>query len=301
MATYNGEKYIEEQLDSILKQSYENWRLIIADDCSTDNTVAVIKDYQAKYPNKIILYQNEQPSGSARNNFFHLLDFSGNEYIMFADQDDVWLQDKVLKTLKKMISVENKYGKNIPLLVHTDLCVVDEELHIINESLFYMQDISADRNKLNNILIENIVTGCTMMINRKLANLLDTKPQKAIMHDMWMALVAATFGHIEYIDDATILYRQHNNNSVGAKNVHSLNYYIGKFLQKDKSNMMLPNCMQAEEFLHIYFNKLDKKSVGMLCEFSTLLEYGRIYKFISLCKYNLFKKNYLKMVAQILF
>lgn len=98
MATYNGEKYLRPQLDSILRQSNTDWRLIIRDDCSTDNTVQIIREYQQQYPDKFILVQADAPSGSAQNNFFQLIKYwqqhGTADYVMFADQDDVWLQKK---------------------------------------------------------------------------------------------------------------------------------------------------------------------------------------------------------------
>ena len=102
MATYNGEKFLRPQLDSILQQSNQDWQLVIRDDCSTDRTVEVIKEYQLLRPEQIRLIQAEQPSGSAQNNFFQLLQYSSAEYTMFADQDDVWLPQKIQLTLDKM-------------------------------------------------------------------------------------------------------------------------------------------------------------------------------------------------------
>lgn len=303
MATYNGEKYIEEQLKSIINQTYQDWRLIISDDASKDRTVAIIKQYQRKYPRKIFLHVNDKPTGSAKNNFYHLLDYIENDYVMFSDQDDVWLNNKISKTYNKMLEMEKKYGSKIPLLVHTDLCVVDENLQVINKSFCYMQGIDYKRNKLNNLLVENIATGCSMMINRALVNLLYLKPHNSVMHDAWIALIASTFGHIGFIRESTILYRQHGDNCVGAKNVHELSYYINKFFQRnDIHDALLANYSQADEFLRIFFNRLGKKEMTMLCEFSFMhYENARIYKFITLLKYRLFKKSYIKKAAQILY
>ena len=106
MATYNGETYLREQIDSILRQSNTDWRLIIRDDCSTDSTVRIIQEYQAQYPDKFVLIQADTPSGSAQNNFFQLIRYwqqhGGAEYVMFADQDDVWLRNKIQITLYNM-------------------------------------------------------------------------------------------------------------------------------------------------------------------------------------------------------
>ena len=224
MATYNGERYIEQQLESIINQSETNWRLLVRDDCSQDKTRQIIQKYQIKYPEKIILVPSTEPSGSAMNNFFQLLDYAENEYIMFADQDDVWKPDKITLTLNEMHKMETQYGKETPLLVHTDLCVVDEKLNTINPSIFTMQAMDYRRDKLNNLLATNIVTGCTMLFNQALLKLLAEKPETAVMHDMWIALVAAAFGKIGFVNKATMLYRQHGMNVNGIKDVRSFNY-----------------------------------------------------------------------------
>ena len=189
MATYNGEKFIREQIDSIINQSYSDWHLIISDDCSSDNTVNIIKKYKAKYPDKISIYENTVRSGSAKANFYRLLSHINNEYVMFADQDDVWLPEKISITLAMMQSYEKVYGSHNPVLVHTDLYVVDESLHRVYDSLFDMQNMNYTRNGFNNILVQNIVTGCTVMINQALVRHLYEIPVKSVMHDMWFALV----------------------------------------------------------------------------------------------------------------
>jgi len=229
MATYNGEKYLRPQINSILRQSFTDWRLIIRDDCSTDGTVAIIQEYQEQYPDKIVFLQADVPSGSAQNNFFQLIKYWQHhgiaDYIMFSDQDDVWLPSKVQSSLDKIQQMEQQYGKEIPLLLHTDLTVVGIDLKIINPSLFAMQNMDAMRNKLNNILVQNIVTGCTMMVNKSLLDMVRKIPQHAVMHDMWLALIASTFGQIGFIDESTVLYRQHASNTVGAMNVKTLKFF----------------------------------------------------------------------------
>lgn len=302
MATYNGEKYIEEQLQSIINQTYQDWRLIISDDCSTDKTVEILKRYQQRYSKKIFVYENNISSGSAKNNFYKLLDYATSEYAMFSDQDDVWKKNKIAVTYNKMLEMQTEYGDNMPLLVHTDLCVVDEKLNVINNSLFSMQQMDYTRDKLNNLLIENIVTGCTVMVNRALLGLVDKKPQHSVMHDMWLALLAAAFGKIGFVEESTIFYRQHEHNSVGAKNVASFDYYVKKLASRNKiHNSLTAQYCQAEELMNMYFKDLDRKTRGMLCEYAMLSDVNRFYRAISLLKYQLGKKSVLKVLAQIIY
>jgi len=305
MATYNGEKYLRPQLDSILRQSNTDWRLIIRDDCSTDSTVQIVQEYREKYPDKFVLLQADVPSGSAQNNFLqlikHLQHHGTASYVMFADQDDVWLQNKIQLTLDKMQELENQYGSDIPLLVHSDLSVVDAALNIINSSMFAMQNMDAKRDKLNNILVQNIVTGCTMMVNKPLLDMANEIPQHAVMHDMWMALIASAFGHIGFIEEPTIFYRQHVGNAIGAKNVRTLRFFLLKLINLDKIHRShIHLYRQADEFLHIYRNELDAEQQELLTAYGGLESKNFIKRAVVLTKYRLYKKGFVRKLGQIL-
>lgn len=300
MATYNGERYIEQQLESIINQSETNWRLLVRDDCSQDNTRQIIQRYQIKYPEKIIFVPSTEPSGSAMNNFFQLLDYAENEYIMFADQDDVWKPDKIALTLKKMHEMEKQYRKETPLLVHTDLCVVDETLHTINQSIFAMQDMDYRRDKLNNLLVTNIVTGCTMLFNQSLLKMLNEKPKTAVMHDLWIALVAAAFGEIGFVNKATILYRQHGTNVNGIKNVNSFNYVkeaINNISGISKSLDL--HYRQAGEFLKIYKSNLSEEQIEVLTEYSEFRQKNWLQRGVVLFRYDMKKNGFARICGQI--
>ncbi|HAN43841.1 MAG TPA: glycosyltransferase family 2 protein, partial [Ruminococcaceae bacterium] len=117
MAAYNGEKYIGEQIESILRQTYKDWRLIILDDCSTDSTADIAMEYSKKYSGKIKFYRNSKNSKSAKNAFFELFKHSESDYIMLCDQDDVWKENKIEITFNKMLESEKAYGKELPILV----------------------------------------------------------------------------------------------------------------------------------------------------------------------------------------
>lgn len=234
MATYNGEKYLKEQIESILKQDFKNWELFIHDDCSEDKTLGIIKKYCQKYPEKIRNIEGNS-TGCAKNNFFFLMNSIDADYIMFSDQDDYWHSDKIVKTFNEMKRLQEKRGPNIPLLVYTDLDVVDSERHEISASMSHYQGFNIHKRKITDFLAENTVTGCTIMINEpllnKCKNLKDTS--NVIMHDWWLALVAAKYGDISFLNESLIDYRQHGNNSVGTT---KYNYeYIFRRLKKGRS------------------------------------------------------------------
>ncbi|KAF5054864.1 Glycosyl transferase family 2 [anaerobic digester metagenome] len=298
LASYNGEKYIAEQIDSILNQTYKDWFLYIKDDCSTDNTLSIIRNYESRYKDKIKVITSDIKSGSAKDNFFSMLKYSENEYTMTCDQDDVWLLNKIEITLYKMLEAE-KENKDIPILVHTDLKVVDEKLKKITDSLIKMQNIDFRRDKLNNLLVQNIVTGCTVMVNRKLLNYIKIVPQQAIMHDWWMALLASALGQIYFIDIPTVLYRQHSNNDVGAKNVKSIDYILRKLRNlngiKDAIN---DTYIQAAELLNAIGDEVDSRNNELIKQYSLFLKINKYQRIKRLIKYQYWKNGIIRVVGQ---
>lgn len=232
LATYNGARFLAEQLDSLFNQTNQDWTLIVHDDGSMDETVEIVKSYQVRNPSRIVLIEDDIKTGGAKNNFSHLIQFSISEYVMFCDQDDVWLSNKIELTLNQMLKLENTYP-NKPILVHTDLVVVDKKLNEIAPSMFNYQKISKSPS-FEELLVQNNVTGCTMMINKKAREDSLPIPKDAIMHDWWIALISmANRGHVALLDKPTILYRQHQSNSVGAQKV-SLLFFLQKFFRASK-------------------------------------------------------------------
>ncbi|MBA3957461.1 MAG: glycosyltransferase family 2 protein [Parachlamydiaceae bacterium] len=219
LATYQGRFFIEEQINSLMQQTYGSFRLVISDDGSSDGTWEWLNDLlkNEQLQHKIILLPRGERRGVVAN-FSYLLQHATAPYIMFADQDDVWYPEKIEKTLKKMQASETQYGTHTPILVHTDLTVVDHNRKSIHSSFWqYTRLNGASRKQFHQILTQNVVTGCTVMINRALADLAQPIPKAACMHDWWLALVAAAFGKIEALNEATLDYRQHGQNQIGAQ------------------------------------------------------------------------------------
>lgn len=292
LSTYNGNKYIIEQLESLLFQNYNEIEIIVRDDKSRDNTIDLIKSYDVK------LVETKKNLGAKRS-FAELLNYailnSDAEYFMFCDQDDVWENDKVEKTLAKMQEMEQKFG-DISLLVHTDLEVVDVKLNTINSSFMNFQKIDHSKKSFNNLLMQNIITGCTVIINRKLAQKCLPIPSGAIMHDWWIGLVASKFGEIGYLDEVTIKYRQHASNTIGAK---GFSYWgiIKKGFDISYKIKIDTNITQAKAFLEQFRDELDDETIKMLQEFSTLEQKSWWQKRAVLLKYKLFKQGFIRNVG----
>jgi glycosyltransferase involved in cell wall biosynthesis len=229
LATYNGEDYLEEQLDSLFHQTYTNWTLLVHDDGSTDSTLKILSTFQKRYPDVISILTDGLRFGNARDNFTHLVSASTSNYVMFCDQDDIWLPQKIKKTFNEMDRLVRLHG-DLPIAVHTDLEVVDGELNSIASSMFQYQGLSKSIDSLLQILLKNSVTGCTMMINRKAINVSMPILPPAIMHDWWIvANVIKHHGMVEFIDESLIQYRQHGANSVGAKENSIFNFIVRCF------------------------------------------------------------------------
>ena len=261
MATYNGEKYICQQIDSILSQTCKDWELYIHDDGSTDNTIAAVESYVEKYPDKVHLIDGKS-TGGAKYNFFYLFSKVEASYYMTCDQDDVWLEKKIELTYDKMLTIENK--EDVPCLVYTELRVVDSELNTIADTMSEYQSLDCHKRTINQFILQNSVTGCTMMVNRALRDkkLRITDIDNTIMHDWWAALVAAQFGKTAFIDEPTILYRQHGDNSLGALGINKLSYIVRRVWQKNQIQESLRlGRLQAREFAKTYNLPTDSLAV----------------------------------------
>ncbi|TKK68027.1 glycosyltransferase family 2 protein [Ilyomonas limi] len=239
LATYNGEKYLSRQIESLLHQTYSNWRLLIRDDHSTDKTPVIIQQYCTAYPDKIFVVENNRSNSGSVLNFSALLSAATDAaYIMFCDQDDEWMNNKIAITLHKMLELEKQYGSNFPVMVFTDFLYADENLNVIESKKKFtvnrIKDIAFPQ-----MLVQNPAYGCTAMINRTLAGKVAVIPPQAENHDYWIALVAAAFGKLYYLPQKTILYRQHTSNVSGNYDNSSLNKRVQRIIVNKKNLSIL--------------------------------------------------------------
>jgi hypothetical protein len=246
LPTYNGEAYLAQQLDSLFAQTFQDWRLVVRDDGSTDGTREVLERYLAVHPGRVAMLPQDGGRLGASASFAKLLEQSAAPYLMFCDQDDVWLPSKVEMTFAAMRDLERRYGEQTPLLVVTDLRVVDAHLAVLDESFWHFERIHPQRlTKLGRVLMQNFVTGCTAMINRPMAGLAQPVPAEALMHDWWIALVATAFGRIAALPTPTVLYRQHGGNVAGASRWSFLAGVANYFLHRDRRRVALARREEA--------------------------------------------------------
>ncbi len=219
LATYNGEKYIELQLQSLIDQTFDDFICYVHDDNSTDKTVEIIKKFETKYPDKIKLLNYEKGHG-AIGNFLSLAEFvwenTKEPYIFFCDQDDYWCPTKLEKQIEVLRENEDT---SEPFLVYCDQEIVDSELNTIARSgMEYSKRKEGIDDSFKELVFENCAAGCTIGLNRSLLNIamsyIDEK--HVVMHDWWFMLIARCFGEIGYVDEQLMKYRQHGNNTLGA-------------------------------------------------------------------------------------
>jgi glycosyltransferase involved in cell wall biosynthesis len=217
-AVHNGERFFPELLESIVRQTLSDWTLWLYDDHSTDGSAALLRQATAADA-RIRLLESAGANLGATASFARLLSNvpAHASYVMFADQDDVWQPDKIERTLAAMHAAESRESPDTPVLVHTDLTVVDEHLRVIHPSFWEYAGIDPDGTVLRRIIVRNVATGAATMMNRALRKLADPIPPEAVLHDWWIACAAAAFGRIVAVREPTILYRQHGGNVVGAR------------------------------------------------------------------------------------
>lgn len=216
MATYNGALYIEDMLESLLAQNLPDFILRVRDDGSNDNTVQIIRDYAPRFNGRLILMETARPTGSAKGNFDQLMQAATGDYILFADQDDVWTPDHVTEIVKMLTEAEAEMSPDTPIYAFTDATPVNNALRPLAKSFFSFKGIDdpAISRKLNRTIVCTPMLGCASGINRALLNLARPVPiDRVTGHDWWALLLATAAGHCVWSMKSTVLYRLHGSNA----------------------------------------------------------------------------------------
>jgi glycosyltransferase involved in cell wall biosynthesis len=311
-------------LTSILNQSYKDWTLWIRDDGSTDDTIEKIKAFAdsvniggaARIKNRVFI-MDSTVNGTKKNvgtvRSFSLLsehilknkDQPGR-YIFFADQDDVWFPDKIKRMVAHADRVmmplvsESSNASNTPFLLHGDALVVDKYLKLMANSAKTYQSLDCKKDTLMDIVTENTVTGCMMMVNRALLGIALPIPEEAIMHDHWFALFAAATRQLHYHDEPLIYHRQHEANQIGSSTwFDQVLTRMCSPLDIHKNIIRLEH--QAAAFEKIYKGNLDFIETESLKTFSHMEEYGIINKRVEAYNHSLRKGGFIKTCAFYIF
>lgn len=227
LSTYNGEHYIQEQLDSILENDYSLINIIIRDDGSKDNTLNILDKYKTKFNNKITIIKDNKGNLGSTASFNELLKYVTADYFMFCDQDDIWCKNKISQSINAIKGLENKNTPLKPCLVFTDLYVTDSNLNIISNSFIRHNKLDTKVIKdISKSLSLSVAPGCTMIMNKACLKYIKNIPN-FVTHDFWAIIMIVKYGIVEYLDKPTIMYRQHGNNVIGA-NLSGYKYMLYK-------------------------------------------------------------------------
>ena len=296
LATRNGQRFIAEQCASILAQDEPGWRLLVRDDGSTDDTAAIIERFAKRDSRIEILPGPERSSGSAAKNFGALFQEAyarGADYALPCDQDDVWLPEKLSVLLREIRALEGHVPG--PALVHHDLTVVDEDLETLAESYWRMMRLSpGNEARPYRCLSRNEVTGCASICNRALLELALPIPAEAIMHDWWLAMCAAFFGKLGFIERPLVRYRQHADNAIGAQP-----FLAGLAPTTLARNWRRGNAelratiRQAKVFRDRYRDRLDARHQEGVLAYASLFERNRFGRLRALTRSHAWRRNWL--------
>ena len=284
LATYNGESYLEEQLDSLFAQTYTDFTLYISDDVSTDGTLKIIQEYMNRYDN-IKFICNEKCLGHVKN-FEKLLVLCDEEYIAFCDQDDIWEKEKLQI---EMALIQKYQQNNLPCLVHSDLSMIDNTGQVIHNSYFTYRNYILDNQKnLGHILGPCGVLGNTILMNKKLKEFVLPFPDNLDVHDYWIAVNCELFGKRVTLQQQLVGYRIHNSNSSNTSDS------LKKLNTSNNNEVHLPNfTTKRKYFLPNFREKVygyDRKILEAYLEYLEFKK-NRIYIYFNLLRYSLVKRG----------
>jgi len=291
LATYNGEKYIEEQLESIFSQTYQHFTLYIAEDNSSDKTVKMIKFFQERFPDRIDLQINDQTLGVVKN-FEQLLRSCNEKYIAFCDQDDIWEKDKLQLQIDAIRKLECENPKT-PCMVHSDLSMIDDNAKHLADSYFRFRGYCLQEQKdLGHILGPSGVMGNTVMINALLCEKVLPFPSDLEVHDYWIGVITELYGKRKTLFSPLVRYRIHHKNvSNSLENLQSKRN-ISQWLKRD---LRLPYIESDRHkiiatLLDKKLSEIDKDTVKAFYDYLTFSK-GRGEMFTDLIKYSLVKRG----------
>ncbi len=303
LSTYNGERFIVEQLHSLERQSYRQFDLHIRDDGSSDATLQLIQKFKQQTDMTLMVHQ--AVNVGAMKSFEILLqtavDSGKYKYFMFCDQDDIWFKNKIEHSYRKILAMKEQYGSSTPLLVYTDMKVVDIEGVELGASFWNYFRLNPKKNRCHDLAMQCNITGCTMMLNRQLA--LSALPfhNKSTMHDHWIGLVASSLGVVDFIDEATLAYRQHDSNVSGGAPKFNASYVLTKALKyfnEDEFDAVLGRQIdQVEGFLEHCKAKGLGECTQELKAISKLRSSSLLHRMRLIMRYRLFKHGFIRNIG----
>ncbi len=252
LPTYNGERFLPALLDSLRAQTDGDFGLLIRDDGSTDGTRTLLESLRGDP--RVRFAEGGRRLG-AKGSFLALMRQAESPYIALCDQDDVWLPERLAAGRSALEEAESRLGEDTPILVHSDCEVIGADGCTLHESFFRHQGWDPAANTLPRLLVQNNVTGCTVLMNRALCRLAADRadPERIFMHDWFLAMTAAAFGEIVFISRPLVRYRQHGANAVGASAKGLSGRALAALRDREKARARIAlTYEQAEAFRNAY-------------------------------------------------
>lgn len=264
LATCNGARFLSRQLDSLFSQTFRDFRILARDDNSEDDTLQILRQYQERFPGRIVVISSRTRHGACRT-FSLLAQDAKARYVAFCDQDDIWCSDKLEKSMRLLKYWEQRVGAEKPILIFTDLALIDDGSNEIAPSLWRFAHVCPEQASLATMLVQNLVTGCTALANRSLIEMGMPVPEDAVMHDYWFGLIAAAFGVLSPLYERTVLYRQHCNNAIGVGSGWSVQGIMSQLLGDSKLEQRFEeSARQAQELLRRYESTLTPQQQNVI-------------------------------------
>ena len=316
LCTYNGEKYLEKQIKSIMEQDREDFCLLYSDDGSTDSTKAILQSLQEKYGRRMRAFPRAMHSGSPAKHFLSILsalakgevETDNLEYIFLADQDDEWFPNKLSKTISVIKEEERKFGESLPVLCHTDCSLVNSRGELLAKSYRRYQKLPGASYRFSRLLLQNHVTGASVGINKALLQYCKEIPAEVKMHDHWLALLANCFGEIQYLPYASYAYRQHGENVLGAKKASVLKECeerLAASKEKDKEDTIHSSYRalfaQGRELKRLFGDPLPEIKKKVLDAFLSLEGKSRLGKITTMALFGIYPYPLYRGIGAMLF
>ncbi|HFQ4975260.1 TPA: glycosyltransferase family 2 protein [Vibrio vulnificus] len=276
MSTYNGEKYLADQIESIRSQTFGNFVLYVRDDGSRDSTLSILDKYETLDSRIKVLKGNSINLGVTAS-FLELLYKVSADIYFFCDQDDLWEANKIETLSKHFENNSNKF----PLLVHSDLNLIDSKGKSLGSTFNLSEDLIFPKDyNSRQALLQNSIVGCSLAFNQALRDVAlkgYENRHKIALHDWWIALCALYFGEVVYLDTPLINYRQHENNVSGTSKKMSIPLIVKRVKSISRYKSYKERIIsQLELFMDCFANNLDVESVNDMAELLNFLKYGGI-------------------------
>lgn len=311
MATYNGERYLKDQLDSLCLQSVLPSLLYVSDNGSTDGTLEVLEKFRDIAPFETVIEHHEGPKAApsfrAMENFMHAIRHVDGDYLLFCDQDDYWLPEKIGETVRAIKAIESDKGIDTPVLVACDSLVTDSSLKPTSDlSTFEKTKINANSCCISSVLAGGVFQGCMMGFNRALLKLLAKGEvvQEMSMHDIWAAMIASSCGVFTIIDKVLLYYRIHDTNtssSVRNRERHrdGLLKRLTESLKSERRAMEIRS-KRAKRLIMLFEDEVDESVRPIVEEFAALYEHNKLARIAILTRYRILRQRPKDFIRELL-